>query len=316
MRIALHDSDKAVSYKDSLSCDISVEDRKVFHSKNTFPNLALMKLSAWHKTQGDTIEWFRPIEQETYDKVYSSKVFTFNKEDPNLLVPAEKGGTGYGLLSNLDDNIEHIMPDYSLYDINYSMGFLTRGCLRSCSWCVVPKKEGKIRKNADLEEFVQHKDVVFLDNNVLAHDHGINSLEKIGRMGLSVDFNQGMDARLIDDGIARIMGKIKWLYAVRLACDDVSQIKSIQKAVQHLRWHNVTPRRYFCYVLVKDVGDALERIRFLKGLDLDPFAQPYIAPDGTPPTIEQKRFARWVNMKAAFKTVPWEDNESAYNIKV
>lgn len=309
MKIALHDSDKATSFKDSLFCDVAVEDRKVFHSKNTFPNLALMKLSAWHKAQGDTIEWFRPIEQDTYDKIYSSKVFTFNEEDRNLLVPAVKGGTGYGLMESLDESIEHTMPDYSLYGIDYSMGFLTRGCLRSCPWCVVPKKEGKIRKHADLDEFVQHKNVVFLDNNVLAHDHGINSLEKIARMGLSVDFNQGMDARLIDDGIARIMGRIKWLYAVRLACDDVTQMKSIQNAVQHLRWHNVTPRRYFCYVLVKDIADALERIRFLKGLDLDPFAQPYIAPDGTPPTKEQREFARWVNMKATFKTVPWEDYE-------
>lgn len=316
----MHDADKAVS-QEVLSCDIDPEDRPIFSSK-VFPNLALMKLSAWHKAKGDTVEWFRPIEQDTYDKVYSSKVFTFNKEDSYLTVPAEKGGTGYGLFNHLDDEIEHIMPDYTLYPMDYSMGFLTRGCIRSCPWCVVPKKEGKIRKNADVEEFLQHKKVVFLDNNVLAHPHGISQLEKIAKIGLSIDFNQGMDARLIDDGIAKIMGKIKWMSSVRLACDDVTQMKSLQSAVQNLRWHNVTPRRYFCYVLVKDVADALERIRFLKGLDVDPFAQPYIAPDGTPPTKEQKKFARWVNMKSAYKSVTWEDYEKkiemfdfeAYNI--
>jgi hypothetical protein len=122
-----------------------------------------------------------------------------------------------------------------------------------------------------------------------------------------VDFNQGMDARLIDDGIARILGKIKWLSAVRLACDDKGQMDSIRNAVEHLRWHNVTPRRYFCYVLVKNIEDALERIRFLKGLDLDPFAQPYIDPKGTHPTKNQRQFARWVNMKSTYKSTTWEE---------
>lgn len=302
MRIALHDSDKEESFH-----DIPESERKVFHKSNIFPNLALMKLSAWHKSKGDSIEWYRPLEADSYDKVYSSKVFTFTKQDPYLTADAEKGGTGYGLFNNLEDHIEHIMPDYSLYDIDYSMGFLTRGCMRSCSWCVVPKKEGKIRKNADVEEFLQHKKVVFLDNNVLACDHGIEQLDKIAKLGLQVDFNQGLDARLITGSIPKRLGKIKWLNAVRLACDDISQIESIRKAVEALRWHNVTPRRYFCYVLVKDVGDAIERIKFLKGLDLDPFAQPYIAPDGTPPTRIQKKFARWVNMKATYKSTTWDD---------
>jgi hypothetical protein len=310
MKIAVHDADK-----DPTSHDIDFSDRKVFHTKNTFPNLALMKLSAWHKSQGDSVEWYRAYDVDQYDRVYSSKVFTFNKGDADLGVCSNpiKGGSGYGLLNNLEDNIEHIMPDYSLYSIDYSMGFLTRGCIRACPWCVVPKKEGKIRKHADIEEFAQHKNVVLLDNNVLAHKHGIAQLEKIAKLGLSVDFNQGMDARLIDDPVAKIMGKIKWLNAVRLACDDKAQMPSIRTAVEHLRWHNVTPRRYFCYVLVKDIEDALERIRFLKGLDLDPFAQPYIAPDGTPPTKEQKKFARWVNMKAAYKCTTWDEYKQESN---
>jgi len=304
MRIALHDADK-----DPTSYDVPFEERKVFHRDNTFPNLALMKLSAWHKARGDTVEWYKAYESD-YDRVYSSKVFTLNKNDPHLINSAVKGGTGYQMMNNLDEDIEHIMPDYSLYGADYSMGFLTRGCIRACPWCVVPKKEGKIRKHADIEEFAQHKKVILLDNNVLAHEHGIAQLDRIAKLGLSVDFNQGLDARKIDDEIARRLGRIKWLSAVRLACDEASQMRSIETAVQNLRWHNVTPRRYFCYVLVKDVSDALERIRFLKGLDLDPFAQPYIDPQGTPPTKEQKRFARWVNDKAVFKGCTWEDYQA------
>src|SRR5271157_1663906 len=296
MKIAVHDADKVAT-----SHTMPFSERKVFHKENAFPNLVLMKLSASHKARGDTVEWYQPYAND-YDRIYSSKVFTFDEDDPYLSHSAIKGGTGYGLLSSLDEAVEHVMPDYSLYGIDYSMGFLTRGCIRTCPWCIVPEKEGKIRKHADIKEFAQHKKVVLLDNNVLAHEHGIAQLDRIAELGLSVDFNQGLDARKIDDVIARKLGKIKWLNAVRLACAEISQIESIETAVRNLRWHNVTPRRYLCYVLVKDVEDALTRVRFLKGLDLDPFAQPYIDPKGTPPTWEQKRFARWVNHKAIFKS--------------
>jgi hypothetical protein len=245
------------------------------------------------------------------DKVYSSKVFTYTDPDPYLPSWAECGGTGIDIGVTLPDAIEHTCPDYSLYGHVYSMGFLTRGCPRKCKWCVVPDKEGDIRAHADIEEFAKHRDVVLLDNNVLAHPHGIKQIEKMATMDLRVDFNQGLDARMIDDGIARRLGKLKWLHPLRLACDHRGQIDSVRKAVEHLRWHNVTPYRYFCYVLVKDVEDAVERVRMLKGIGVDPFAQPYIDKDGTPPTKEQRQFARWVNHKAEFKSRTWEEYRDA-----
>ena len=171
----------------------------------------------------------------------------------------------------------------------------------------MPKKEGKIKAHADIEEFARHREVVLMDNNVLAHPHGHNQLDKIARLNLKVDFNQGLDARLIDDYAARRLSKVKWLYPLRLACDSAGQMADVQNAVTKLRWHNTTPRRYFCYVLVKDVPDALERVRFLKGIDVDPFAQPYRDPAGTPPTKDQRDFARWCNHKAVYKTCAWED---------
>jgi hypothetical protein len=275
-----------------------------------FPNLALMKLAAFHKVRGDEAEWYTP--ERPYEWVYSSKVFTFTDEAQGLPGQTVRSGTGYGNPIDLPDEIEHLCPDYALYEIEHSLGFLTRGCPRACEWCFVPAKEGAIRAHADVEEFLRHPDVVLMDNNVLAHDHGIQQIEKLARLGVKVDFNQGLDARLIDDGIARRLSKLKWLHPVRLACDRADQITHVGRAVQLLRWHNTTPRRYFCYVLVKDVDDAVERIKFLKGLGVDPFAQPYLDKEGTLPTNEQRALARWVNHKAEFKSRTWEEYRCAH----
>ena len=276
------------------------------HDDNTgFPNLALMKISAMHKAKGHSVSRFLPLEK--YDLVYSSKVFTFTKEDEYLPDNTIKGGTGYGIYKDLEESIEHTCPDYDLYEQNYSMGFLTRGCIRKCPFCFVPRKEGEIRAHADIEEFLRHRDVVLLDNNVLAHDHGIEQIEKMARMNLRVDFNQGLDARLIDDDVARRLGKLKWLHPLRLACDSHAMIDPVRKAVELLRWNNVTPSKYFCYCLVTDVPEAVERVRFLKGICVDPFCQPFRDEKGTEPTEEQKDFCRWVNHKAVFKSTTWEN---------
>jgi hypothetical protein len=273
--------------------------------ENGYPNLALMKLSALHKAHGNHVEWFSQF--NSYDKVYSSKVFTFTPADPFIPGFAVRGGTGYGTNIKLPEAAEKMCPDYSLYGCDRSYGFLTRGCPNKCEWCFVPEKEGDIRPAADIEEFLRHDKCVLMDNNVLASDHGIRQIEKIARLGIKVDFNQGLDARLIDGPMARLLSKVKWLDPLRLACDRQSQMPAIQKAVQHLRYHNCTPGRYFVYVLVRDIEDALERVKFLKGLWLDPFAQAYRDKDGNPPSKEQLDFERWVNMRAVNKTTTWEE---------
>lgn len=126
---------------------------------HNFPNLALMKLSAWHKEQGDTVEWWWGFGQ--YDRVYMSKVFdrTYSPDIPEPLNAREiiKGGTGYGLDNRLPDEVEHIYPDYSLYPAltkDTAYGFLTRGCPRGCQFCIVAEKEGRAsRKVVDLDEW-------------------------------------------------------------------------------------------------------------------------------------------------------------------
>lgn len=266
------------------------------------PNLALMKLSAYYKSQGYDVGWTNG--RQDCDLVCGSRVFTYS-ERPTF--EGYLGGPAEDFSVVLTDEIEHVCPDYTLYGMDCSMGFLTRGCDRNCSWCIVPEKEGPLRANAFFEEFVRHDKAVFLDNNVLGDSHGIAEIERLAGTDIKVDFNQGLDARLINDGVARRLSKLKWLKPVRLACDRVSQIPYVQSAVTLLRWHNCTPRRYFVYVLVKDVEDALERVKFLKGIDVDPFAQPFRDRDGTEPTDEQRHFARWVNHKAIFRSVPWKE---------
>jgi hypothetical protein len=276
--------------------------------KTSFPNLALMKLSAWHKSKGDDVRIYDPLFASQFDKVYSSKVFTFTDEDRELIGNVEKGGTGYKLFNQLPVDIEHTCPDYSLFNLDYSLGFLTRGCPNTCAWCIVPKKEGNIYAHADIEEFLRHDKVVLMDNNVLASPYGLHQIEKLARIDVKVDFNQGLDARLIDDRVAQLLARIKWLSPIRLACDSQSQMSAVFNAVTLLRWHNARPVRYFAYCLVQDVDEAIERVKFLKGLNVTPFAQPFIDYEGGKlPTKRQLEFSRWVNHAAIFNTAEWED---------
>lgn len=270
------------------------------------PNLALMKLSAWHKSHGDDVELTMPVFANAYDVVYASKVFTWT-DAPYMPDHVQTGGTGYSLQTILSDDVENTCPDYSLYHMDYSMGFLTRGCIRKCEFCFVPKKEGKIRPASDIEEFLRHDKVVLLDNNVLAHEHGLKQIEKIGKLGIKVDFNQGLDARLIDRSVAELLATVKWLKPIRLACDNLAMIEPVRKAVELLRECGATPRQYNCYVLVEEIPTAYERVEFLRKLNVTPFAQPIRLADGKEPPRELKIFARWVNRKELFKSCTWED---------
>jgi hypothetical protein len=284
-------------------------------TRGKFPNLPLMKLAAWHKAKGDTVSKFMPLMKNTYDRVYSSRVFSFSKPDIYLPADSIKGGIGYGGLEWLPDEIEHICPDYSFYNTKFSLGFLTRGCIRDCKWCVVPQKEGDIREHADIEEFCRHKKVVLMDNNVLAHEHGIRQIEKMTKMGIRVDFNQGLDARLIDARMARMLAALGWIRFLRLACDHSSQMPSIEKAVGLLRANGFT-NQISVYVLVKNIEDALVRVEFLRALGVTPFAQPYRKNNAkSKPERISSEFARWVNLKPAFHSTSWDNYKDGYKVK-
>jgi radical SAM superfamily enzyme YgiQ (UPF0313 family) len=273
-----------------------------------FPNYALMKLASYHKRQGDRVEWVNRLER--YDRVYQSKVFTFTP-DIEIAIQADeliKGGTGYKLYSDMFcDDAE---PDYSIYPkYQHAYGFLTRGCVRNCAWCIVPKKEGGIRAYRDIETVLQgRKTAILMDNNVLASEHGLQQLEKIADLKCKVDFNQGLDSRLITDEIAQLFSKIKWIRFIRFACDTTSAVEPLLTAIEKLNKYGVKNYRIFVYVLVKDVDDANQRCKILKKTGVNPFAQTYRDfENNILPTAEQKRFSWYVNQKAVFNATEWEN---------
>ena len=280
---------------------------------HNFPNLALMKLSAWHKFRGDTVEFADPAAGH-YDKVYMSKVFTFSKDCTDRYdCEIVRAGTGYrDYATVLSEEIEHVCPDYSLYGVGEAYGFLTRGCVNCCPWCIVPHKEGGIRAHADIGEFLDgRKRAVLLDNNVLASEWGLTQIEKIIRMGIRVDFNQGLDARRIarTPEIAALLARVRWIRFLRMAYDSRAMQDDVHKAIELLKRCGMPARKLFFYVLVRhDIEDALERIRELKVLGCQPFAQPYRDFEhDLKPSREQWRLAYWCNCKPLFYSVDYEE---------
>lgn len=274
-----------------------------------------MKLSAWHKQQGASVEWYNGFDY--YDKVYMSKVFTFTPDDGRVIQADEvvKGGTGYGMYESLF--CDAINPDLSLYpltkwyDGKTGYGYLTRGCIRKCPWCIVPRKEGEIRPDKDIEEVLQgNKKAILMDNNVLASDYGLEQIEKIINLGCKVDFNQGLDCRLVTPDIARMLSKVKWIKYIRFSCDTTQNIAPLITVVEYLKKNGVRPRNIFVYILVQDVLDADLRCKVMKELGVIPFAQPYRDYNNTDPTQEQKDFARYVNRKHIFKSTTWQEYNS------
>ena len=242
-----------------------------------------------------------------YDRVYSSKVFTFTPVNPYLPENTVKGGTGYGIYGELPSEIEVMQPDYSIYpNVDYAIGYLTRGCIRKCPWCVVPVKEGAMRPYRTWREIKRSdsKKIVFMDNNVLASDYGIGQMADMIGHDIRIDFNQGLDARLITPEIAGIIGRLKWITFIRIACDTDAMLSVVLEKAELLKQKGVKPRQIFVYLLTQDIESAERRAIALRTAGLQPFAQPYRDfTTNAEPDRELKRFARWVNNKAVFKTI-------------
>lgn len=210
-----------------------------------YPNVALGKIARWHTMQGDDVEWAQPIDlfnRHHYDILYASKVFNFSPDiDFNQFSydRLEKGGTGYDIYKRLPDEIDKLQPLYAMYPWlpkNQAVGKLTEGCPNKCFWCVVPKKEGRIRPYMDIEEIAieGRTHVVLMDNNILAAgDYAKEQLKKIIDLGLHIDFNQAMDARLVTLEYANLLGKVKWIDSrIRFGCDTTAQIAECERAMQ------------------------------------------------------------------------------------
>lgn len=274
-----------------------------------FPNLALMKISAWHKSKGDTVEWCFPLDH--YDIVYQSKVFDDTYSPDIEWIPNAdkiiKGGTGYGLDNRLPDEIEHIYPDYSIYpDLtkDTAYGFLTRGCPRHCAFCIVGDKEGlKSIKVADLSEFWRgQKKIVLLDPNILACKDRMNLLDQLIESRAVVDFSQGLDIRLTNEAVADKLNRIR-VKRLHFAWDNPEQdltpyFKRFTEA-----YNRKNSAGKVVYVLVNfnsTMEQNLYRIYTLRDLGYDPYVMVYDKPHAS---REIKDLQRWVNNRFIFRKV-------------
>jgi hypothetical protein len=283
---------------------------------HNFPNFALMRISAWHKSQGDDVQWYTPLFSHP-DRIYASKVFTFTPDytdyaagDPEPI----KGGTGYRIYEDLPEEVDRMLPDYSIYpQYDFAIGFLSRGCIRNCPWCVVPRKEGALRKYDDIERIAQgRKRVTLMDNNFLANDLEFvkEQLEKSVRMGLKIDFNQGLDARLVTPNKAELLAKVKWYKYIRFSCDTSAMITPLTDAVELLR-RSGYKGEIFVYVLAQELEDSLERIKKICEIDkkITPYCQPFrnLDGDGKITDHQLERLARWCNKAWIRKTCKFEE---------
>lgn len=274
---------------------------------HNFPNLALMKLSAWHKAQGDIVEWWH--EAGSYDCVYMAKVFdeTYSPDipEPTNAVTVVKGGTGYGLNNELPEKIEHIYPDYSIYPENTkdtAYGFLTRGCPRDCPFCIVSEKEGRrSRKVADLSEWWRgQRHIELLDPNILACTDHLDLLKQLAESRAVVNYNQGLDIRLMNREAAEIIGATR-VKRVHFAWDNPKD--DLRPYFERFTaWY----RRKSCackvvYVLTNfnsTINEDLHRIYTLRDIGYDPYVMVYNKPYA-PKEIRQLQ--RWVNNKRIFR---------------
>lgn len=289
-------------------------------SKN-FPNLALMKLSAWHKKQGDDVEWYDFTRH--YDKVYMSKVFHFSP-DYGYVVNADeviRGGTGYAIHGAggetyrqeddkpLPDEVEHIMPDYQLYGItDTAYGFLTRGCPRGCQFCIVGKKEGLCsRKVADLDEFwCGQKKIVLNDPNILACREWKDLLGQLSDSKALIDFNQGLDARVLTEAkcIALDNVNIKEIHFAWDRYEDKGKVLPKLKMFAEICKKKPQMHNAIVYVLVNHtstIEQDLERIYTLREMGYWAYVMVY---DKAHADHIYTDLQRWCNNRFIFARCP------------
>lgn len=296
---------------------------------HNFPNLCLMKISGFHKSIGNTVEWWDSNPEKHYDIVYMSKVFS-DAYSPDVPTPINadkiiKGGTGYAItLENgievyrkeldppLPPYIECAYPDYSIYPeyTGYGLslkkqtayGRLTQGCPRGCAFCHVAAKEGKCsRKVAELSMFYEGQGSICLgDPNILACPQSIDLLEELHATGAKIEFNQGLDARLITPRKAELLASMK-LKAPHFAMDTMEALEPARKGMQmyvdaykrlHGKWDW---RNAKCFCLTNfgtSHAEDMERIKAIQDCQCQPYVMIYNKPSA--PKIT-RRLQRWTN---------------------
>lgn len=274
-----------------------------------FPNFALMRLSAYHKAQGDIVEWADPMFGR-YDRVYRSKIFTFSPDDASVWnCEVVSGGTGYDVRSRLSAEIErHPQLDYSIYpQYEYSIEFFSRGCIRQCPFCLVHNKEGRIHPVVPLPLNPRGKWVEVLDNNFFANPKWRSAVNWLKETGQPVNLH-GVDIRIMDEEQAFNLNTLRLKRNIHIAW-DLPQLDLRDKLREVVKY--IKPYKLMCYVLVgfnSTVEQDMYRLRTLKELGIQPFVQPYRDFDNERvPSQYERDLARWANRAWTFKSCDFED---------
>lgn len=300
---------------------IDVDARRTRKYRKSYPNLALAKIAAWHRAQGDDVSWYDDAPYIAWDRVYMSKIFSFTPDYPYVVNAKEivRGGTGYDVGAVLPREVDDMQPDLSIYpDVreDVSFGFLTRGCPNKCKWCVVPRKEGGIIPYWDVDRVANGRaKLILMDNNILASgDYGKRQLRKIIERGYRVDFNQGLDARLVTDEWADLLAKVKWIdRMIRFGCDTRHQIEDCQRAADMLKERGFRGRVFlYCILGTSDFAESYDRVNYwreqymlyketkgMEGTSAVVHAQPYIriGEEGRDIPQWEKDMAHWTNKR-------------------
>lgn len=299
-------------------------------------NLALMKISAYYKSQGEQVEFVKPGRK--YDKVYCSVLFTWNRDKaarlqaiyPNI----EFGGTGWDIHKTLPPEIEACRPDYDLYTVddilpricggiatkaskirkaeeivNAGIGFTSRGCIRKCGFCVVPKKEGRLHHVAGIEDLLNTRSnvLILLDNNITADPDCIEKLHEIRDRGLVVDITQGIDVRLMTPEIAKALSEIKLLRSLHYAWDLMEFESQVIRGIKILAQY-VPVWKHMCFMLIgfnTSFEEDIYRFTKLTEMGVDPYIMPY---NKQYKSEKLRHFTRWVNSRI-YKVCSFEEYE-------
>ena len=270
------------------------------------PNIAIMKISIYHKSFGHDVDWYNPIvDSMDTDILYESQLFNFTEQYQYYPANAKvvRGGTGIDIKSQLPCETDQILElDYSLYpECDYSMQFFSRGCIRKCPFCVVSDKEGYIHEVEPMQLNPNGKHIEVLDNNFFANPNWHKAVEYIQKTGQKVNLH-GVDIRIMNEEQAKALNEMKHLKQIHIAW-DLPKMDLRPQLEAAIKW--IKPYKLMCYVLIgfdSTPEQDIKRVEILKEYGIDPFVMPYNKSDSY-----QKKFARWVNHKAIFKTVSWKD---------
>jgi hypothetical protein len=278
---------------------------------HNYPNFALMKISAYHKKLGDTVQWADYFDH--YDIVYMSKIFTFTPDHPTL-IRADKiirGGTGYDIKSKLPEEIEnHKTLDYTIYPMyNFSIQMFSRGCVRKCSFCVVKDKEGRIQSTEPVEINPDCKYIDVLDNNFFANPNWEQAVDWIMTTGKPVNL-RGVDIRIMTERQAMALSKMKIKNDICIAWDNPKDdiLPNLKNLLKH-----IGVRKIRCYMLIgfdSTQHDDYRRAIELKKLGIRPHCQPFRDYENKRmPSQYEKDFAGWVNKPIHFMACDFMDFE-------